>query len=212
MAIGTKLTLLRHGTTKANVDGLFLGQTDVALNAVGIGEARALGQRLAGSDIDVLIASDLIRARDTGSAVAEALGLELVTNAAFREMHLGDFECVPAKTVHAENPELMRRWLLDPGSVRMPGAEAETLREVQARAWTGVEALVATHPGKHIAVVTHTFTLLMIICAATELELSSFRRLHVDRASISRLEWRSFGPTLRVFNDTAHLQSRVQAD
>ncbi len=207
MSQGTRVTLLRHGTTDANVDGLFLGQTDVSLNDVGRAEAEALGRRLAGWEIDHLRSSDLIRARDTAAAVGRSTGLTVTEDPRFREMHLGDLEAIPARTVHSEHPELMRRWLADPGVTRMPGAEAETLREVQARAWAGVSELVEAFPGGHIAVVTHTFTLLMIICAAVEIELPSFRRLHVDRASITRLEWRKFGATLRAFNDTAHLNN-----
>ncbi|MFT7626170.1 MAG: broad specificity phosphatase PhoE [Myxococcota bacterium] len=205
MSEGTRLTLLRHGTTKANQDGLFLGQTDVPLNDHGRLEARALGARMASAGVDVLISSDLIRARDTAQQVAEATGLEVTLDPRFREMHLGDFEEVPAKQVHREHPELIARWISDPGSVRMPGAEAESLGEVQQRAVAGIEAHVAANPGKHLVVVSHTFTLLMVMCWATGLDLSAFRRFHVDRASITRIEWRKFGPTLRGFNDTAHL-------
>lgn len=202
-----RLTFVRHGTTDANVTGLFLGQTDVALNEVGVREAAAVGARLAESEIDRLVTSDLRRARDTAAAIASrhAQPLALAIEPRLREIHLGELEGVPARTVRAEHPELMARWAASPADVRMPGDEGESLREVQGRAWAAVEELVATGDGQHVAVVSHTFTLLSVICRILELPLDAFRRLHIDRASISQVVWRRHGPVLIHFNDTSHL-------
>ncbi|MFT5434585.1 MAG: broad specificity phosphatase PhoE [Myxococcota bacterium] len=120
-------------------------------------------------------------------------------------MHLGDFEGVPATTVHQEHPALIQRWVTDPAQVRMPGADAETLAEVQARSFEAVTELLATHRGKTIVAVSHTFTLLMILCRFMDVPIAAFRRMHIDRASISEINWNRFGPTLRRFNDTSHL-------
>ncbi len=205
MSNGTRVTLLRHGTTDANQGGLFLGQTDVPLNDTGEREAAALATRMQRDDLDVLVTSDLSRARVTAEHVARACDLELTVDARFREIHLGDFEVLPAKDVHRDHADLIARWVSDPATVRFPGAEAETLAEVQTRALEGLEALVAAHPGRHIGITTHMFTLLTLVCWVTGLELAAFRKFHVDRASITRLQWSRFGPQLRVFNDASHL-------
>ena len=47
------------------------------LSARGREEARALGERLTGSAPDVVLASPLLRARETGAAIAKAAGIEL---------------------------------------------------------------------------------------------------------------------------------------
>ena len=208
MAKGTRLLLVRHGTTDANTKGLFLGHTDAALSEIGHREVALLGQRLAGHPVDVLVSSDLQRARHTADAIAAARAdaIETRTDPRLKEMHLGDFEGVPATDVRARHPERMARWVDDPAHVRMPGADAETLSEVQARAWEAVSELVADHAGQQLVVVSHTFTLLTLLCRFLDLPIASFRRLHVDRASISEINWSRYGATLRRFNDTAHLK------
>jgi len=214
VASGTRLILLRHGTTDANTSGLFLGHTDAPLSPRGHLEVEALGARLAETPFDVLVASDLQRAHHTalGVAAAHLSPMEVQTERRLREMHLGDFEGVPASTVHAENPELISRWVNDPADVRMPGPNAETLTEVQARAWEAVSALVDAHRGGRIAVVSHTFTLLMLVCRVLDLPIRAFRRLHIDRASITEIQWNRFGAAMRRFNDTAHLDSLPPAE
>ena len=208
MSHDLRLLLLRHGTTDANEAGLFLGQTDVALNARGRDEVRRLGARLASEPVDKLVSSDLRRARETAEAVAaqQSGAVAVVTEPALREIHLGDLDGRVAREVHAQHPELMARWLADPANVRFPGPGGETLGEVAARAWEAIERLRVAHPGGTVAVVSHTFTLLTILCRALDLDLSRFRQLHLDRASVTVLEWRRFGPTLVGLNDVGHLR------
>ena len=207
MASPTSILLCRHGTTEANERGLFLGQMDVALNANGQREAEALARRLAGEPLDHIVSSDLRRAFATAEATAAAHPdpLSVVAEPRFREMHLGDLDGVPAVKVHSEHPDLMTRWLADPSEVRMPGEGAETLLDVQRRAWEAIEELAESHRGQRVAVFAHTFTLLMITCRAINLPLPSFRHLFLDRASISELRWGKWGPALVRFNDTAHI-------
>ena len=47
------------------------------LSARGREEARALGERLAGAEPDAVLASPLLRARETAAAIARASGVEL---------------------------------------------------------------------------------------------------------------------------------------
>ena len=51
-----------------------------ALSARGREEARALGERLADSAPDAVLASPLLRARETAAAIAKAAGTELVVD------------------------------------------------------------------------------------------------------------------------------------
>ena len=209
-ASSLQLLLIRHGTTDANQESLFLGQSDVPLNATGRREADAVGRRLATPPLDRVVTSDLSRARETADAIVRhhATPVPLSLDPRLREMHLGDFEMVPARTVHAGHAALVSRWRNTPATVRMPGPDAETLAEVQARVWEAVEAISGEPGAQRIAVVSHTFALLALLCHVLAMPLDRFRQLHLDRASITELRFRRHGPTLIHFNDTSHLDER----
>ena len=66
------LVVIRHGETDWNRQQRFQGQIDIALNAMGLEQANRLGQHLAQSPTDVLICSDLQRARQTAAPLAAA--------------------------------------------------------------------------------------------------------------------------------------------
>ena len=71
-----RLLIARHGATQHNLDGRFTGQFDAPLSALGERQAEALAKRLAGQRFDAIIASDLLRARQTAGCIAERCGQE----------------------------------------------------------------------------------------------------------------------------------------
>jgi uncharacterized phosphatase len=72
-----KLYFLRHGESEANFDGLMTGQLDVLLTDTGRGQAISAGERIKeGIPIDMIIASPLVRARETARLVASVIGYD----------------------------------------------------------------------------------------------------------------------------------------
>ena len=68
----TELLFIRHGLTDYNVQQRFQGQVAPPLNTTGQEQARRLGTRLAADRHDVLVASDLLRTRQTAAPLAAA--------------------------------------------------------------------------------------------------------------------------------------------
>jgi len=64
------LYLIRHGRTALNAAGMLRGRLDPALDAIGMGEAKALGNLFAGVALVAVVTSPLERARQTASAIA----------------------------------------------------------------------------------------------------------------------------------------------
>ena len=87
----TKLYLVRHGETVDNVNRIMQGQTQGELTAVGVSQAEALAEQMAGLPLDAIVASDLKRAVDTAAATARRRGMEVLTTPLLRERDWGGF-------------------------------------------------------------------------------------------------------------------------
>ena len=106
----TRLIAIRHGETEWNVGTRLQGQMDVPLNARGQQQARRVGQALQHDAPQVLVSSDLSRARQTAEAVAAATGLPLQLDAGLRERHFGIWQGHTYQEVEAGWPAQSERW------------------------------------------------------------------------------------------------------
>jgi broad specificity phosphatase PhoE len=84
----------------------------------------------------------------------------------------------------------------------MPGGES--LAVLQERAWKAV--LRITGSVERALIVSHNFTITVILCRALGVPLSGFRHIRLDNASRTILEARDGAFTALVINDTAHLK------
>ena len=73
-----RLIVVRHGATFNNAEDRFTGQSDVPLSPIGERQALSVGAYLATDHLDVIVSSDLQRARITAQAVARYHGLTVV--------------------------------------------------------------------------------------------------------------------------------------
>lgn len=87
-----KVYLARHGQTVWNHRDVVCGRTDIPLTEKGLAQARALAQQVAKTDVDLILSSPLIRARQTAGAVAERIGAPVVIEPLLLEQDFGDFE------------------------------------------------------------------------------------------------------------------------
>ena len=85
-----RILLIRHGRTRFNAQGRFMGSTDVPLDAVGRREASALGRKLRSVKVDRVISSDLRRAKQSARAIFPRRPVEEFP--LWREMNFGVFE------------------------------------------------------------------------------------------------------------------------
>ena len=66
------LILARHGRTTANANGVLAGRAKgIRLDELGVDQARAAGERLAGLPVAAIVTSPLERCRDTAREVGK---------------------------------------------------------------------------------------------------------------------------------------------
>jgi len=200
-----RLLLIRHGETDDNAGRLALGRRDVPLNERGRAQAEALARALSDRyEIEAIYSSPLQRALATARPLADAFRVDIAIEPGLIEMDIGELESLPFDQVREGYPDFMKRWLSDePGGAVMPGGES--LRQVQERAWPVVEAVRERHSEGLVAIVSHNFIILTLLCRVLDVPLAQFRRLRQDLAAFSLVELTSERRTLLRLNDRCHL-------
>jgi broad specificity phosphatase PhoE len=197
----TLVTLVRHGVTSANTEGVWHGSTDTALTDAGRRQAERVAAHLAATraDASALYASPLTRARDTARPIGARLGLAPRLEDDLREYDLGAWEGV-SYAVLAREHRLFERMRADPDW--RPGG-GESARQVAERIAAGLAAIAERHPGERVIVVSHGGALTLGLGWLLDRELSAWRRV-MDNCAISDLAFDP-APSLLTWNDVAHL-------
>ncbi len=154
--------IVRHGETEWNAKGLLQGQGDSLLTAAGIKQAENLAKKLKNILFDVILSSDLLRAKRTAEIIAQEKKIAVKTARALRERSFGRFE---GKSIDEFREELQAdfaqyekladeqkfkyKFLTEPkihSDEELMQRFIPFLREV-AVAYTGKKVLIVTHGG-----------------------------------------------------------------
>jgi broad specificity phosphatase PhoE len=201
-----RVILVRHGETDSNKAGLALGRDDVELNETGRWQAQRLAEALQGQPIAAVYSSPLRRALDTARAIAERHHLTVEVDDGLIEMDIGEMDGLTFQQVRERYPQFLQIWLGGRAAYEpMPGGER--LVDVQGRAWQALERICGNWDQETVAVVTHNFVLLTILCRVLGLELADFRRLRHSLAAVSVLQVQDGQMTVLGLNDTCHLEA-----
>lgn len=202
-----RLILVRHGETMWNRENRILGHTDVDLNEKGRKQAEQLGVAFKDEEVTAIYSSSLRRARETANEIARYHQLEVIADDAFMELDAGELDGLTFEEVMKRYGEFLKEWANDASSLKVPGGES--IAEVQRRAWSAVNKLVDIHADETVIVVSHSLAIQSMINKALEMNLSNLRRLRLDLASISILNFGKSGISLLLYNDTCHLANGV---
>ena len=194
------IVVVRHGRTAANAGGLLLGRADPPLDAEGDRQVAALARACAELDVARVVTSPLGRCRATAEVVAAAAGGALLdVDERWVELDYGELDGVP----FAELPPAMwAAWRSDPAWAPLGG---ESLVDLGVRVREGVGALVEEAADRDVVVVSHVSPIKAAVAWALGVGDEVAWRMWVAPASITRIGCRGATPSLRSFNETAHL-------
>lgn len=173
------------------------------MSRTGKQQAKNLALALKGEKLSAIYSSPLQRALHTARAIARHHRLEVQVEPELRELEVGDFEGVLAGSLGTDFSHFLVRWQEGDGAEKLPGGES--LADLQRRAWAVVQRIAARHDGT-VALVSHYFVILTIICAALGLPPSGIRRFRVAVGSMSRLDFKDGHVVLTSLGDTCHLK------
>jgi probable phosphoglycerate mutase len=178
------------------------GGSDTLLNERGRKQAQSLALRLKSERIEAIYSSPLQRALDTAQVIAGYHQLEVAIEPSLREIEVGQLEGVSVAEVGKRLSQLLTTNGPDEEMPRIPGGES--LPEVQHRGWATIQRLKSKHPDGVVAVVSHYFVILTIICAVLRLPLSQIGGFRLGTGSISAIILDEQVDRLVLFNESCY--------
>lgn len=172
------IALTRHGQTQWNADGQLQGSTDIPLNDTGRGQAVESAARFDGALWHGVATSPLSRAAETGSIIAEILGLPLLgVDHDLRERHYGDAEGM-------NQAEVSALW---------PNRDYTNMEERESVADRGLAALArlaTAHTGRSIIVVAHGTLIREVLRRMSENEIPMIENAATSVVELADGHWR----------------------
>ncbi len=209
MSSTSHLVIVRHGQSVANVEKRFGGHTDTPLTPFGVSQAEAAAAALSNRSIQRLYSSDIVRAKQTASPIAAALGLPIQTDRRLRERTVGVFDGMEIGEFEKNHPDSFAKMRSERWEFTAPQGENATT--VYARIQSVLDE-VSKLNGTTV-LVSHGIAIFFMLLKAAGVgaphrqtkffalvENCSFSEFSIEPDGI----WR-----LRRFNDTAHLSELV---
>ncbi|MFD5562198.1 histidine phosphatase family protein [Kitasatospora griseola] len=193
-----RIVLWRHGQTSWNLESRFQGTTDVDLTEQGLFQAQRAARLLAALRPDLLISSDLTRARRTAAELAALTDLEVHHHEGLRETFAGEWQGLTNSEIRARYPEQYEAWARGE-PVRRGGGELAT--EVADRAVPVVlDAVGKLSEGGTLVVVSHGGTIRTMIGRLLGMEPQLWERF----GGLSNCCWSVLGQDARGWRLLEH--------
>jgi len=129
-----RIIFARHGESEANRKQIISNRNlPHGLTEVGVSQAYALAQKLADWEVVQVFASPILRAKETGSIIAETFGLPLKIESALREFDCGMLEGRGDDEAWAALSALIRAWDEEHDYARQIMPDGESFDNIRAR-------------------------------------------------------------------------------
>jgi probable phosphoglycerate mutase len=182
----TRVYLIRHAETAR--PGVFHGfESDTDLGARGYRQAAALGPVVAAMKPEVLVSSNMLRARKTAEAIAHATDLPVEIEPLLHERKVGDMQGTPIQGEFGVWPDTLAKWVAGETGYAPPGMESfDQIRDRVLPVW---DRITGEHWGKTVAVVAHGIVIRVILLSVVEgYNAADWPRLgRIANASISEV-------------------------
>ena len=203
----TVLYLIRHGATEANLaqpPRLQGRRHNPPLARLGVRQAEATRDFLAGRPLDHCYCSPLLRAVQTASIVAAPHGLSPQPLETLTECDVGRWEGLDWQSVRYLDAESYRKFMADPAAHGYAGGES--FADVYRRVAPALEELLVRHAGESVLVVAHHVVNRTYLAGLLGLTPDLARQVTLDNCGISVVVRENGRTTISTLNAACHLQ------
>lgn len=148
-----KFYIFRHGETSWNIDQIMTGQIDderISLTKQGISQALAIKDYILKEKIDIIISSDLNRARATAHLIQPDNEVYVRYYKELRVLNMGNFQGIPKKDF-VESKEI--QCAFSNYDIKIPSGES--INELNSRLFSILDYYAKNTTYTKIAVITH---------------------------------------------------------
>ena len=197
----TPVLLVRHGLTATTGHVLTGWMPGIGLDDRGRTQAAALAARLARLPLAAIVTSPLLRCQQTVAAIAARREVGVCEDSRVGECRYGDWTGKPLKRL-AKDP-LWRVVQAHPSAVTFPGAEGESMLDMQHRAVTAVRDWNARlGQDATYLICSHGDVIKAIVADSLGLHLDQSQRIQADPCSLTVIRYTPLRPFLVRMNDT----------
>lgn len=201
---------VRHAQTAWNGEHRIQGRSDLPLSPLGKEQAQRLARRFASHHLRGIFTSGLLRSRQTAESIASGNGhgVQPVVEPDLAEMHLGAWEGLTPEEVDAQFHNAYGQWRSAPSSVIIPGAEP--VEGFRARVRQALEKILGGAGEGEYVVVSHGGVIAALLADLVGADYDAvLRRVRLDNAGVTALEFGTGLPHVLWINSTTHLEGQT---
>lgn len=196
----TRICIARHGELTTSQEWRYVGHKDVELNDTGIEQIKRLAERLKNQEINIILSSDLKRAKKSAEIIGEILGLPVETYKDFREINLGHWEGMTRDEIKAcFNDEFESRFT---NIAEFRIENGESFMDVSKRVIPRLMSCTEKNKGSNILLVAHGGVNRVILCHVLGLDLNNLVRIDQAYACLNIIDYFDGVPVVRLMNET----------
>lgn len=202
----TRIILVRHGQSTANLKHIFAGHKDEELTELGHMQAEKTAEFLADHyAVDAIYASDLSRAYQTAMHMAEHFQKPVIAEPKLREIYAAKWQGVSFDEILKNYTEDYTIWLNDIGNARC--TNGESVEELSERITCKVADIVEQNIGKTILIVTHATPIRALQCKWSGMSLDAMKDIPwVPNSSVTVVIYEDGDYRIEVCGEDSYLE------
>ncbi len=193
-----KFYFIRHGETDWNKEKRLQGRTDIPLNDAGRQQARDALKKIIPLNLDLIVSSPLMRAKETALIINEALRLPLHFDDNLVERHFGKIEGMKQDDIktYPEHELFDQQTPFDACGQRIP-LKAETIEAVAERAYFALTHHLGFSSHKNVLFCAHGAWFRSLVFSKTG------EVLHPNNATPYFCDFTA-NPIVKIIDDPSH--------
>jgi len=180
-----RLSLVRHGTTRMNVENRYRGRRDIPLDAQGYQDAVDAARLLSSAGLTAVYCGPLRRTIATAQVIADEAGVpDIRILHGLINLDYGAWEGMTSTEASVYDPNSFELYRAAPSRAVCPNGER--LSVAQERMITALELIGARHQGESVAAVSHAVMIRLVVAKLVGIEDERWR-VPVGRGSITEV-------------------------